>query len=295
MYTENDNNGIFIEKQVRDPNFTMTYEHIHDYVEIFYLKTGQCNYSVENRNYHLSAGEVFIVPPGMSHCTGYEGKLRCERVVICVKPVLIPEHFRTMHPDVVDILSKSGKIVLSKNGRLKIEEYIELMLHENAMPDEYSSEMLSIQTMLLLLTFLRNGVFVYEHVQLEKGIPYDIEQTMHYIAMNYQGPITLDDAALNVGLSTTYLSKKFKKATGMAFAEYINYIRIKQAERMLITTDDSITKIATDCGFNSSNYFKDCFKKTYGESPRSFRALMKDQGVAGELAVDGQEDRAKNG
>ena len=195
----------------------------------------------------------------------------------------------------IDILSKSGKVVLSKNGRLKIEEYIELMLHENAMPDDYSSEMLSIQTMLLLLTFLRNGIFVYEHVQSEKGIPYDIEQTMHFIATNYHGPITLEDAAGKVGLSTTYLSKKFKKATGMSFAEYINFIRITQAQRMLITTDDSITKIATDCGFNSSNYFKDCFKKTYGTSPRTFRSMMKDQGVAGELALNDQEVNRQDG
>lgn len=285
MYTENENMGIFVEKQVRKPDFVMTYEHTHDYIEIFYLKTGQCNYTVEDRKYHLSSGEVFIVPPGMRHCTGYEGKVRCERVIICIKSKLIPNAFRKEHPGINDILRKSGKIVLSKDGRIKIEKYIDLMLTENDLPDDFSSEMLTYQAVLLLLTFIRNGIFVYESVQLDTGIPEDIEKTIHYIAMNYQNMITLEDTADKVGLSPTYLSKKFKKVTGKSFTEYINYIRIRQAQRMLLTTDDSITKIATDCGFNSSNYFKDCFKNVFGTSPRNFRMVMKDNNAHGEVII----------
>ncbi len=74
-----------------------------------------------------------------------------------------------------------------------------------------------------------------------------------------------------INLSPTYLSKKFRKVTGVTFKEYVNYIRIKQAVQALLTTDDSITKIAVDCGFNSSNYFKDIFRKINGVSPRAFR------------------------
>ena len=295
MYTEYDNMGIFVEKQVRNPNFIMTYEHTHDYIEIFYLKTGQCNYTVENRKYHLSSGEVFIVPAGMSHCTGYEGKVRCERIIICIKPELIPEPFRQEHPRINDILNKSGKIVLSRDGRAKIEKYINLMLTENDLPDDYSSEMLRWQTILLFLTFMRNGIFVYESVQQEKGIPEDIEQTIHYIAMNYQSMLTLEDVAYKIGLSSTYLSKKFKKVTGRSFVEYITYIRLRQAQRMLLTTDNSITEIATDCGFNSSNYFKDCFRKLYGTSPKNFRMMMKESNIHGELMLEEDEVKKTNG
>ena len=93
-----------------------------------------------------------------------------------------------------------------------------------------------------------------------------------------------------VNLSPTYLSRKFRKTTGVTFKEYINYIRIKQAVQALLTTDDSITKIAVDCGFNSSNYFKDIFKKINGVSPMAFRRQSKapsyklpDNAVSGEI------------
>lgn len=38
MYTEENNDGIYIERQVRVPGFSMHYEHFHNYMEIFYLK-----------------------------------------------------------------------------------------------------------------------------------------------------------------------------------------------------------------------------------------------------------------
>ena len=62
-------------------------------------------------------------------------------------------------------------------------------------------------------------------------------------------------------LSPTYFSRKFRLITGQTFKEHVNYIRLRQATQMLLMTDNSITKIAMLCGFGSSNYFKDLFKK----------------------------------
>ena len=47
--------------------------------------------------------------------------------------------------------------------------------------------------------------------------------------------------------------------------------RLKNAQTALLTTNNTITHIALECGFNDSNYFKDLFKKVYGKSPREFR------------------------
>lgn len=85
MYTEENNDGIYIERQVRVPGFSMHYEHFHNYMEIFYLKTGSCIYSVNNHLYHLTAGDVFLVAPGDSHSTSYEGLVPCEEppYIVC--------------------------------------------------------------------------------------------------------------------------------------------------------------------------------------------------------------------
>lgn len=103
----------------------------------------------------------------------------------------------------------------------------------------------------------------------------DIEEAVFYIAQNFSMPITLEEVAGRINLTPTYLSRKFKKEMNTTFKEYVTYIRIKRASQMLATTDDSITQIALNCGFNSSNYFKDCFRRIQGVSPRVFRQQKK--------------------
>lgn len=271
MYTEDNNHGIYIEKRVRVPSFTMSYEHVHEYCEIFYLKSGSCIYSVNGNLYHLTAGDVFLVTPGDYHCTRYEGLVPCERVVVYCLPSVLPEDYMLLHSDISEKLSRSGKVVLVKKGQLQLENILERMLEENNIPDEYSHELLKLQMMTLLLILKRNGIFVYEQLKHRDNISTDIEDALRYIAQNFSLPLTLDEVAEKINLTPTYLSKKFKKVTGVTFKEYVNFIRIRQACQMLLTTDDSITTIAINCGFNSSNYFKDCFRRINGISPRAYR------------------------
>lgn len=275
MLTETLNDGIYIEKQVRVPTFSMTYEHFHTYCEIFYLKSGNCIYSVNNVRYHLSAGDVFIAAPGDSHQTQYEGLFPCERTIIYCRLDILPNSFWDTHPEINTHLSRSGKVILSSKGQLQMDSLLKRMLEENNVPDEFSYEVLLHEMITLLLTIERSGVFVYEKLEHENGISTDIESAIRYIALNFTLPLTLEDVADSINLSPTYLSRKFRKVTGVTFKEYINFIRIRQACQMLLTTDDSITKIATNCGFNSSNYFKDCFHRINGVSPRAFRKQAK--------------------
>ena len=88
-----------------------------------------------------------------------------------------------------------------------------------------------------------------------------------YVYENFHRHITLSDTALRFHISRSYLSKKFKAVTGFGFKEYLINIRIQNACRMLLETDQSITDIALSCGFNDSNYFGDAFRHVKGISP----------------------------
>lgn len=268
---EKEQEFIYVEKQIRIPSFKMGYEHIHSYYEIYYLKSGLCTYTVNKKKYHLKPGDIFIVAPGDSHSTYYEGSNPCERVAIyCRLNRFLPD-FWTSHAPLKEKFHKTSRVVLKENDCHTIDAILDLMLKEKEQIQKFTSEIMNLLLCQLLLSIDRSGIFVYECLDQPNDHSIDIDQALRYIDLNYHQPITLEDVAENINLTPTYLSRKFKLVTGTTYKEYLTQIRIRQASQLLLTTDDSITKIAMDCGFSSSNYFKDSFKKISGVSPRTFR------------------------
>ena len=83
--------------------------------------------------------------------------------------------------------------------------------------------------------------------------------------------ISLKHIADACACSESTVSHLFKEHTNQSVKKYINELRIKQSEKLLLTTDLPIGNIAQLCGFADSNYFSTAFKKSYGLSPAQFR------------------------
>jgi AraC family L-rhamnose operon transcriptional activator RhaR len=88
---------------------------------------------------------------------------------------------------------------------------------------------------------------------------------------NYSQPITLAQLIERSHMSQTSLIRTFQRVLARAPMEHLIRIRISAAQRLLRSTDLTITEIAFQCGFNDSNYFSRQFKKIIGAGPRNFR------------------------
>ena len=69
----------------------------------------------------------------------------------------------------------------------------------------------------------------------------------------------------------TRAAKLLACATGSTFIEYLNYVRISHAERLLYRTDRSVLDVAMDVGFSSVSYFNRIFKRFRNCTPNDFR------------------------
>ena len=81
----------------------------------------------------------------------------------------------------------------------------------------------------------------------------------------------IDDLAFLAGLSTSSFNRKFKAHYGTSPTKYIISKRLERAKLLLSTTDQRISEVAYDCGFNDFGYFSRTFKKHYNISPSDFR------------------------
>ncbi len=98
-----------------------------------------------------------------------------------------------------------------------------------------------------------------------------IRKMMKYISMHHSEPLTLKTIAENIHMNPAYLSHLFKKEIGMTFREYLNFVRIEEAKRLLRHTDYSIIDIAMAVGYESQSYFSQVFRKCTGVAPNRFR------------------------
>lgn len=103
----------------------------------------------------------------------------------------------------------------------------------------------------------------------EKYSP-QIEQAVAYIHKNFTEDISLEQCAEVTGVSYTYLSREFKKETGMRFVEFLNRQRVNRAKSLLVRKDISVKKVAELSGFRNYNYFFKVFKEVEGVTPSEF-------------------------
>jgi YesN/AraC family two-component response regulator len=109
-------------------------------------------------------------------------------------------------------------------------------------------------------------------IQDAEAEPPMVRRARAYIAGHHADPITLDDIACAMHMSTFYFCKMFKKATGLTFTDYLGRIRVKKAKSLLLNPHLHVSEIAYTVGFQSLTHFNRIFREIAGEHPTAFRA-----------------------
>jgi signal transduction histidine kinase/AraC-like DNA-binding protein/DNA-binding response OmpR family regulator len=98
-----------------------------------------------------------------------------------------------------------------------------------------------------------------------------VKRTVIYLQENYAHPLSRREIAESIGVSENHLSRIFRRELGISPWDYLNRYRIKQAKELLASTEDSITSVALQVGFNDPAYFSRVFRRQAGQSPSAFR------------------------
>lgn len=99
-----------------------------------------------------------------------------------------------------------------------------------------------------------------------------VDKAVHYLALNYQEPLTLSSMAHDLGVSPYSLSRIFSGTLHESFNDYLNDLRLNYASFLLSGTSESITEIMLNSGFQSQATFNRAFHAKYGMTPREYRS-----------------------
>lgn len=107
-----------------------------------------------------------------------------------------------------------------------------------------------------------------------QGLSLPVIRAMDYIQQNLTQPLSNKQIAGKQKLHPDYLSRLFKKETGLALKDYVMSQKCQTACYMLENSSVSCTDISAFLGFSSCSHFTCCFKKYKGETPKSYRHRM---------------------
>ncbi len=96
---------------------------------------------------------------------------------------------------------------------------------------------------------------------------------MKYIDHMYTRKVSVSDIAKHCKVSTSYIYKIFQKISNTSPNEVILQRRIAEAQKLILLEKYSFTEIAEMCGFHSSAYFSDAFKRVTKMTPSQYKKL----------------------
>jgi two-component system response regulator YesN len=97
-----------------------------------------------------------------------------------------------------------------------------------------------------------------------------VQQVLAGTKERFGDKISIETFSEELGVSTSYLSRKFKEATGQTYLDFLNRYRVQQAVKLLETGTYKVYEVSDMTGFSDYKYFSTVFKKYTDSSPSDF-------------------------
>lgn len=158
---------------------------------------------------------------------------------------------------------------------LEIHDLLDQLAEEAASARPYSSHM-SIVKLLNVLVLLQRACYPGDSggpcppCSAER-IPESMQLIIRHIHEHACDTVTLQQLAKLTHLHPSYISRTFKRYSGLGLNDYTTKLRIKKAVGILRDSDKSVIEIALLCGFNNSSNFYKAFRKITGRTPGVYR------------------------
>ena len=233
--------------------------HLHDAVEIVYLKSGSSVFIHGTEKTCLKAGDIFISFPNQIH--GYENSLDTQLylMILPVQPYL--SVYRKL------LAEKLPVCPYLKKGCWQSEDIEQLL--EMALADKNRAGDAVMQGYFqTIVGKLLNQLVLHDtHLEAEDAL----RSILLYIGSHYTEPLTRKEIAKVVGYNESYISHLFADTLKTTLPDYIHSLRMGDAARLLSQTNQSVSSIALDLGFGSLRNFNRVFLKWYGMTPSQYR------------------------
>lgn len=270
---ENDTIFYSFDYDVRSADINMPFQHFHRFYELFVTLCPSAVHFIEGIPYEVQTFDIVGISPNRLHKTQYPAGKPSKRLIIQFKlPPNIPG-LSNEYEQLTQIFHRDVPIFrfdaeLQKRLYGKLNDIYHLAQKQDPMRNLIIHQKF-IEFLILIFLNQENNIYSNEtNITETEDKIYSVARHIH---AHYPEDLSLESLANHFGLSTSYLSHKFKQVTGFSVTDYIQMTRIRNVQALLINTQIPITELAEPCGFNCFSQFNRVFRKHIGMSPSMYR------------------------
>ena len=245
--------------------------HHHDFYEIYYFISGNVDYLVENKTYHLQPGDLILMSPLELHQPLFsEQSGTYERIVLWIdgkklsslstSEISFLSCFKQSHSDTTDRIYDVNE---ERQGMLQFF-LDELATTMNT--DTIYSPLIANTLLTWLLCNFHSMTSQTPSVEDHRRMSVQIANCVDYINLHLNEDLSLDLLSKECYISKQHLLRTFKDAMGFSVHQYIQKKRLLTA-RQYMQNGDSPKEAAFKCGFSDYSVFYRAYMKEYGVSP----------------------------
>jgi len=256
------------------PNALRADRHVGEY-EIHYVVSGTLNFWVGDRNYEIRPGMTFLTQPDELH-GGVDailepGEWYWLRLRFPGGSKPLPELSSATTRKLKRDFAAMGAHLFA--GSLQLRSCFARLIEEHRQPSAYGPVMARLILHELLVTVIRDYAKTSAAGATDSTfLSVPIQRAVQWIQAHLMEELpSIDDIAVQVGLSESHFRRRFHEETGFSPLEYVTRQRVLRAKELLHDERLSITRLAFDLGFQSSGYFAQVFRKMTGMTPSEYR------------------------
>ena len=228
--------------------------HLHQCFEVVVIRSGEMTIKVDQKTFTVRENEALLIFPNQIHALE---STESEHILCIFSPRLVQAYASKI----------SDK--LPQNNKFQPDEYL-----VNALAGlENTSSSTDKKGVLYSLCSQFDKTATYDKKQFEnENLLYKI---FSFVETNFSNDCSLSNLSKKTGYNYSYLSRYFKKATGISFNSYVTHFRLSHACYLMENTEQSILQCAYDSGFISLRSFNRCFKECLKTTPTQYLKNLK--------------------
>ena len=252
--------------------------HWHQYYEIGLCVNGRGKFVYMNKVYSVKKGDLFISNNFENHVAIGEDGEETEYIFLIFLPEFIAHpHGRQFDLSYLSFLKYNPLTFTNKiDAELPVAQRLYSLFNETLalyQGDEPFRRMeLDIKVRQILLELSRH--YAQNSEQEDTGdvlLHVKVQKAIKYLNIHYSETITIDRMAALLDMNPSYFRHLFKKSTQMSFKSYVTYLRLSQAQKLLIATNKSVSEIISEVGYSNISQFYTVFHKFAHMSPAEYR------------------------